>query len=333
MSTSKIFLISIFLCGAAWAEIPEPGHSEKIFLDEKAGGFKRSFRLHVPAGAKSTDADQPRPLVLALHGGFATARILEKQSGLSEVADREGFLVAYPNGFGFFSLARHWNGGVCCGKALKSNFDELGFLDRVTEWIAERYPVDPERIYVIGYSNGGMLAHWYASERADKLAGLGIWASSIGSVEKPDRSWTWPTPKDKMPVFIAHGKSDNRLPYDTLGLAGPAAERKNIRLLGGVGSARAWAEANGCTEDPRGSTAGAVERREWCTGSDQPVVFVGLDGWGHDWPGPNLTAKLPSSEPLRNYHLAEEMWAFFSRAESTTSADRAHRSVPDATYE
>lgn len=315
MNTAKIFLLLTLLCGSAQAENPGPGSSEKIVLDEKVGGFRRSFRLHVPArlhvltNAETSGANRPRPLVLALHGGFATARILEKQSGLSEVADREGFLVAYPNGFGFFSLARHWNGGLCCGKALKSNFDEFGFLDRVTEWIAERYPVNRQRIYVVGYSNGGMLAHWYASERADKLAGLGIWASSIGSVERPERSWTWPEPKDRIPVFIAHGKSDKRLPYGTPG------QRRGTRLFGGVGSARAWARANGCTEDPRSSTVGAVERREWCMGSTAPVVFLGLEDWGHDWPGPNLTAKLPPTEPLRDYHLAEEMWAFWSGAD------------------
>lgn len=288
-----------------------PGTSRKIVLDERAGSFRRSFRLHVPAGA---GGDTPRPLVLALHGGFATARILEQQTGLSGVADRNGFLVAFPNGLGIFSLARHWNGGYCCAKARDTGLDDLGFLDRVTEWIAERYPVDRERIYVIGYSNGGMLAHWYAAERAERLAGLGIWASSIGSFDDGETRWSWPPPTAALPVFVAHGLDDARLPFHR------PAEREGQQLLGAVGSAEAWARANGCSRQPAVETRrqGAVEQRAWCAAGPTPVVLLALAGWGHDWPGPRQTSRLPSEHPLKGFHLAEEMWRFFSQLPAPT---------------
>ena len=284
-----------------------PGTSRKILLDERVAGFRRSFRLHVPAGWKQ---GEPRPLVLALHGGLATSRILEKQTGFSEVADRHGFLVVYPDGMGFGSLARHWNGGYCCAKALKIELDDLGFLDRVTEWIAQRYEVDEKRIFVVGYSNGGMLAYWYAAERAEKIAGLGIWASSIGSLEENGRRWSWPKPKRALPVFISHGSGDKRLPYES-----PKARAgEKQKLLGAVASAEAWVRANRCDEEPDLSKprGGALEFRQWCAGEAAQVVFLGIDGWGHDWPTPKRIGKLEASHPLSGFYLAEEMWRFFA---------------------
>ena len=305
------------------ADISAPGTSVKIVLDERAGGFRRSFRLHVPVGAD----DEPRPLVVAIHGGFSSAHAHERQTAFSALADRAGFYVAYPNGLGIFSLARHWNGGFCCGKARAEDLDDPGFIDRVIEWTEARHAIDRRRIYVVGFSNGGFLAYWYAALRADRLAGLGIWASSIGSLDTPKKSWAWSPPATPLPAFIAHGQADPRLPWET------GRARGNVKLLGAVASAEAWAEANGCGEAPVESRShgGAVVRRSWCAGGPSPVVLLGLEGWGHEWPGPRRMDKLDvapearkrnvapearqrnPSEPLREFHLAEEMWSFFDR--------------------
>ncbi len=216
-----------------------PGTTGKILLAERAFGFRRSFGLHVPKGWVE---GEPRPLVVAIHGGFGTARFLERQSGLSDVADRHGFFIAYPNGMGFGSLLRHWNGGYCCGRALRTDFDDIGFIDRVIDQVLERYPIDREQIYVIGYSNGGMLAYIYAAKRAERLAGVGIWASSIGSLERADRRFTQPRPTVPLPAVIGHGLDDPRLPF-----TGPI-EEDGVRVVGAEGSAAFWAEANGCDD-------------------------------------------------------------------------------------
>lgn len=284
-----------------------PGTSAKIVLDERAGGFRRSFRLHVPANA---DQSEPRPLVVALHGGIATARILEDQTGFSELADRQGFYVVYPNGLGVFSLMRHWNGGFCCAQALGKDLDDPGFVDRVIDWTLDHYPINPRRVYLVGYSNGGFLAYWYAALHAERLAGLGIWASSIGSLDTPKKSWTLPAPTASLPTLIAHGTDDRRLPWDT------GAARGRQKLLGAVASAEAWARGNGCSEPPAETRSGTVLRRSWCTEGTSPVVLLGVEGWGHEWPGPKRTDRLDASHPVYGLHLAEEMWEFFSQLES-----------------
>ena len=279
-----------------------PGESAKIVMDEKAGAFRRSYVLHVPKGYDG----EPRPLVVALHGGVATARILEKQTAFSALADEHGFFVVYPNGMGIFSLLRHWNGGFCCARAAEIGLDDVGFIDRVRGEVTAKYAIDPDRIYVVGYSNGGFLAYWYAAVRADQLAALGIWASSIGSFRSPERSWTMARPVAPLPTFIAHGLDDKRLPFEASGGRGFQV------LLGAVGSAEFWRDVNGCSEPPVVTEDGAVERREWCADGAAPVTLMAIDGWGHEWPGPKRTAKKPPDDPLHDFHLAWEMWTFFS---------------------
>ncbi len=302
----------------AWVAKPiaiAPGSSAKIVTTERVGGFRRSFRLHVPAGYDHDSEPQRRyPLVVALHGGVATGAIFERQSGLSAVADREGFFVVYPNGIGIFSLLRHWNGGYCCARAAKIGLDDPAFLDRVRGWVSAHYPIDAERHYVIGYSNGGMLAYWYAATRADQLAGLGIWASSLARPVDGGDGWATPRPAVALPAIVSHGSADPRLPYRADDERDPT-ERGGLALLGAVGSAAAWAEANGCAAPPATSMAadGALEILDWCATSDAPVRFLGVDDWGHEWPGPKRTTRLEPQLPLAGFDLADRMWAFFDR--------------------
>jgi hypothetical protein len=60
-----------------------------------AGATRRSYRVHVPAGYRP---DRPTPAILLLHGNGGSAADLDNVSGLSELADREGFLAVYPQG-------------------------------------------------------------------------------------------------------------------------------------------------------------------------------------------------------------------------------------------
>lgn len=57
----------------------------------------RSFLLHVPPQAA---AGRPLPLVVGLHGGGGSHATFAAKTGFSALADREGFLVAYPDGSG-----------------------------------------------------------------------------------------------------------------------------------------------------------------------------------------------------------------------------------------
>ena len=267
-------------------------------------GFRRSYRLHVPA--RHTN-DEPKALVLALHGGVSNSKIFESQSGLSELADREGFLVAYPNGIGVGPFLRHWNGGYCCARALKQGVDDMAFLDAVVEDVAGRFPVDRGRLYVVGYSNGGMLAYLYAAQRPRAVAAIGIFASSPGLQENGKPTWL-PELSGPMPLIHIHGFEDERLRWRKK--AKPRRRGSQATTLDPLEAATYWAASNGCDEPPEETTLldGAVSRWRWCPGSPAPVVLYGLERWGHEWPGHKRTRRKRSG--LRGFDAATEMWQF-----------------------
>ncbi|KAF0178631.1 MAG: polyhydroxybutyrate depolymerase [Nitrospirae bacterium] len=83
---------------------------------EFAIGNSRKYLLHIPA---SYNASRPTPLVLFLHGGGGHMEQAAADYGWREKADREGFVVAFPNGSSRVPGQRiaTWNAVGCCGYA------------------------------------------------------------------------------------------------------------------------------------------------------------------------------------------------------------------------
>src|SRR5258708_38924431 len=73
--------------------------------------------------------------------------------------DRRGFVAVYPNGTGPTSgRLLVWNAGTCCGRAPAQGVDDVGFLLRTLDALAERVAIDRTRVYATGLSNGSMMA-------------------------------------------------------------------------------------------------------------------------------------------------------------------------------
>lgn len=278
-------------------------------MDYTTGGFQRSYRVHIPAGY---DGENPLPLVVVIHGAFDNAKGMERFSGFSQLADREGFIVLYPNGIGILGFLQHWNAGHCCGKAAEDKIDDIGYLEAAIDDISTRLAVDRQRIYMVGFSNGGMLVHWFAAEKGDMLAAAAPLAASIGgrpTKEAPE--WRIPDPVKPLPILIMHGRIDDDIPYD----GGHSAHRGGERAYWSVtDSVRFWVEHNGCTESTaaKSDTRSAASIQTWETCRDQAIVSLyTIENWGHVWPGPYFTTDLPADDPLYNFDAAEIIWHFF----------------------
>jgi len=76
-------------------------------------GRTRRYLVHVPAGS---DATKPAPVVLVLHGAGTNGRMMPLVTGFSAKADREGFIVAYPDGTGAAGPLLVWNAGGIRGR-------------------------------------------------------------------------------------------------------------------------------------------------------------------------------------------------------------------------
>lgn len=287
-------------------EIPAPG-TYKQLMDTRVGGFRRSFLVHVPVGYDGTTA---LPLVVAIHGAFSSGKKLARESGFSRLADREGFVVVYPNGIGLFGLLRHWNSGHCCGKALKDDIDDVAFVIEVVDEVSRLLRVDPARIYVVGHSNGGMLTHRIAAERAERVAAIAPVSATIGGTPSADaEEWVIPDGDLPVPVMMIHGRADENVPYE----GGRGTQSKGESgTISAARSAAYWVERNGCEPEPTvDRTYGdRVTRETWSGPGGADVVLYSIDDWAHDWPGPYFIERRDAVDELGGFDAAEIIWEF-----------------------
>ena len=147
--------------------------------------LKRAYFVHIP---KSYDGSKPYPVVLAYHGGASTAEGMTRFSGLSEAADKHGFIVVYPSGTGNLDKALTWNGGNCCGYAMQKQIDDVDFTRAVLDDLARVVKIDPKRVYATGMSNGAIMAYRLASELSDRIAAIAPVAGPMGGPRSAIRS-------------------------------------------------------------------------------------------------------------------------------------------------
>lgn len=305
-------MLTIFLVNCMSSlpkEVPAGPKTYKNKVDIQVMVSRRSYLVHVPP-ARETLA--PLPLVVAIHGAFETAKDMEERSGFSNLADKKGFVVVYPNGFGLFGLLQHWNAGHCCGKAAADGVDDVGFLTEVIEDVEERLPIDPNRIYMVGFSNGGMLAYRFAAEKTGTLAALATLAATIGSTSSgAEPLWRLPDPKAPLPLITFHGLADEAIPAQG-GISPPRGGDPSF--LSVKDSTNFWIRNNGCDPDPFLAEIrnGDVRKQTWqgCR-QDAEVVLYLMENWGHVWPGYHYTHSLNSENPMKDFDASEIIWAFF----------------------
>ncbi len=222
-------------------------------------GEERSYRLYLPAGLPAK-----APLVVMLHGGFATAEQAERAYGWDELADEAKFVVAYPDG-----LHRAWNtnGGGCCGRPARDGTDDVGFITAAVDDIARHVGVDPARVYATGISNGGIMSYTLACN-------TGIFAA-IGS-DSATQLDPCPSPHPTS-VMHVHGTADRLIPYNG-GRGASVIDGPSVAAVNAF-----WRNADHCSA-PTDTTNGAVTTSTATCPDRRAVVLVTVDGGGHEWP-------------------------------------------------
>jgi len=138
-AVTAVAIIAIAIAGGVFRRQAEAAEIRDRSNTIQVGGRTRSYLLHV---LPNYNATIPVPLVLVLHGATQSPASAERMSGMSELADREGFLVAYPSGTSRFGRMPTWNAGNCCGYALNNNIDDVGFVRALIQRLKKEYNVD-----------------------------------------------------------------------------------------------------------------------------------------------------------------------------------------------
>lgn len=244
--------------------------------------ISRTTLVHVPSLA----AQVPHPaLVLALHGVGGTGPRMETYSGLSTVADRNGFVVAYPSSHGSF-----WNS---TGSPRLSN--DVRFISHLITYLRQSTCVDPGRVYVAGVSNGGGMAALAGCELSAQISGF---ASVAGGYDHQ------PTCRPKRPesVLEIHGSADQIVPY-----FGAARRRTRNGLPPFVSG---WVRRDRCHGNPRVSHL-ATRTTEFRWGDCAEAVrveHIRITAGRHAWPG----ATPPDPGPPSTICGACVVWDFFA---------------------
>jgi polyhydroxybutyrate depolymerase len=287
------------------AQLEPPGSAtETITLS--FDGRTRQYLLHVPASADGA-------LVLAFHGGGLSGAQQQVTSGLDKIADREKFIVAYPEGF-----ERGWADGRGVLPADKQGIDDVGFARAVVADISRRHKIDRARVFATGLSNGGLLVSRLVCGAADTFAAV---APVIGTLAVgPAASCR---PSAPVAVIGIQGIADPTVPFEGGYIAGGP---DGGSVLGSRATQELFRSLNGCTATPVVSSlpvivkdGTSVDRRTYGScrqGAD--VVWYEIQGGGHRWP-PFQFASLREAAEVRdngvssqNLVASEVIWEFFA---------------------
>jgi polyhydroxybutyrate depolymerase len=230
----------------------------------------------VPAGTKL-------PVVFLLHG-FGDGPVDVRSTGdWANAVVAHQFMLVTPSG-----VANSWNAGGCCGIAKGTGIDDTSYLATLVPEIAKRPDADPQRIYMAGFSNGGMMMYRFLCVAGDKL-------KAAASVEGPRVIDC--APKKPLPILHVAGTADETVPYE--GGAGPVAALMGSSFPPTPKMVAEVAADDGCTAPPTKSEAGRLTTEEWdgCAGGSR-VRFITIAGWPHEWP---LTGPLDATEEVLKF--------------------------------
>ena len=250
-------------------------------------GLQREYILHVPSAVRQGG---PLPLLIVLHGSYGTGREMQVGLGFDALANQRGFYTAYPNAYqepGHIQTAR-WNDGRGTLSSSAQNINDVKFITAMIEDIAAKVPLDKNRVYLTGASNGGMMAYRFGCETTGVFAGI---APVIGNIPEPIFSTCNPTaPIDFLSI---NGGSDPIIPLD----GGTVCQNVRFGCEGGSvvsreESVNRFAAADGCSLQPSPETLPpTVNDGTWvekltyagCQNGTSVVSYIVQQG-GHAWP-------------------------------------------------
>lgn len=230
------------------------------YVDIKVLG--RTVSTYAPKGAHTN-----RPLMISCHGMNQDIKYQRELTQWETVADTADFIVAYPS-----SVGSTWE---INGKS------DLEYIIAIIEQLEKTHKIDRTRVYMSGFSMGGMLTYHCMNEIPDYFAAFAPISGYMGSrVEAGTRP---------VPLIHTHGTSDGVVSYPpTNGWIGAEATAEN------------WAKHNKTTEKTK-YTVESANITKWSGGEcDADVVLASVPGRDHE----------PTN---RGYHTSREIWKFVSQ--------------------
>jgi poly(3-hydroxybutyrate) depolymerase len=228
------------------------------------------------------------PLIIAFHGKGQTAQEFERQSEFSKpLLNTLGAIVAFPQGVG-----KMWTGDPEAPS--RKERDDIGFAGALLEHLVTTYCIALERVYIVGFSNGGGLVDLLACDEgvSTRIAAAAIVSGAVYKdkslrLEKGESLFDVCRPgRVPVPLLEMHGSKDPVIHYD--GKSTPDGETWPVEEW-----VQGWKVRNGCKEGEKPTWegevhGGSVKKRTWSCGvggeKQEVLVHHMIGGFGHGWP-------------------------------------------------
>lgn len=315
MMPKRIYLIlALILAGCSSSSsnpdpVQQPMASGTQTVSVDVEGVQRKYMLHVPEGWQ----DKPSlPVVLMFHGGGGTAQGAIRETSWIEMAEKEGFLVVFPEGMppnpalpsSFSGNPQRWNDG---SDRFNLDVDDVAFVQKIIEDLDTDFSMDANRIFATGFSNGASMAFRVGVELSGAFAAIGPVAGAL---------WLEGFTLDE-PVSLIYitGTEDTLNP-----LAGGQPRLVSGEILNEKEKPPVqahmdkWSWALGCDETPGPLvTVPGILGESYANCLDPAdIVYYRIEGMGHTWPGGS--SLLPETMVGKTSDLMDAtqiLWDFF----------------------
>ena len=230
----------------------------------KVGGTEREYKIYVPK-----DLGAKRPLLISCHGMNQDAAYQMGMLDIKSVADTAKFVTVFPEG-----ISKSWD--------ITGNRD-INFMLALIDEMVEKYDIDRGRVYLSGFSMGGMFTYHAMNKIADRIA-------AFAPISGYPMGGATASPNVRpIPIIHTHGTSDDVVTFSNV--------QKNLNV---------WIKHNGCPETAevtkRYRNAAHITRHVWGPGNDDvEVVLMEMANKGH-WISNDNGVK-----------TGDEIWRFCSR--------------------
>lgn len=264
----------LLLCAMCWTSAPVPLWAHDLIPYENVSVFQSTMEY----GGRSRDvlylqpALQARgskvPALILLHYLDGTPADMADLTKIARLVRDDGIWVILPKGV---------NGTWNYKPNALNQVDDVGFLTQLIQQSVADYPLDPTRIYMAGYSDGGLMTQRFACDKPRLIAaGAAVAATLYQALANAC------TPNQGTPMLFMQGEDDKVLPY-----------KGNLLFLSAPATAAFWARIDGCAATPTGTdlpnrigdgTTVHLDRYQGCA-ADEGVAFYSVVNGGHTWPG------------------------------------------------
>ena len=265
-------------------------------------GLDREYILYIPPNIESRTN---LPVIFNFHGYQGRANQFFNMTDLIDIANENGVVLVYPQGAPLDGGPSHWNAAPLNSSTPsfvnKSNVNDLEFFFNLLDDVNQNNILDLNRVYAIGYSNGGMFSHFLACNTDNIFAAIGDVAGTMLL-----DTYNNCNPSSPVPVLKIHGTSDNVVSYNGFAQAGFKTVDDVINFWKTNNKSNEQFILNNFVSSSWANYMGPVNFEKYTYESnenDSEVILYKMLGGGHWW-------DYSLDNDLRTSSL---LWDFFSK--------------------